>query len=230
MEREGLYSDAEITAALNWFASASSDPSSFRARIADAQSVYRLHVANQAHLGRDPRLEALGIDRVASYLAQADALVCDRTSYDLVLGPRIVPFIKQIGSVADLLSDVAGASERASRMLKHAAADPESAIFELAAAAMYLRAGFSVEFIPEAPPERRPDFRVERLGASLTSSASAYGTQTTPRQRQCSTGEFASNSANLFTRSVLAFTSMSTTPASYLKSRMTTYFNVSARG
>lgn len=164
MEREGLYPDPEVIAAMDWLAQASGDPSAFRARIENAQTLYRQYVGNKAHLGKDPKFEALGADRVASYLAQADALVRDRAAYDLVLSSRIVPFIKQIGSVVEPLSRVAGASERALRMLRQSAVDPDSAIFELAVAAAYLRAGFTVGFIPEAPPERRPDFRVERPG------------------------------------------------------------------
>jgi hypothetical protein len=164
MEREGIYSDPDVIAALDWLGEASGDPLVFRARIATAQSRYRQYVSDKSHLGKDPKLESLGMDRVASYLAQADALVRDRFAYDLALSPRIVPFIKQIGSIVDALRDVPGATNRASRMLRQSSVDPDSSIFELAVAAAYLRAGFSVEFIAEAPPERRPDFRVKHHG------------------------------------------------------------------
>jgi hypothetical protein len=164
MEREGLYPDPEVIAALDWLAHASGDPATFRARIEHAQTVYRRYVSNEAHLGKDPKLDDLGTDIVASYLAQADALVHDRAAYDLVLSSRIVPFIKQIGSAVESLQVVFGASNRAARMLRQTAVNPDSAIFELAAATAYLRAGFTVEFIEEAPPERCPDFRVSRRG------------------------------------------------------------------
>ncbi len=48
-------------------------------------------------------------------------------------------------------------------MLRQKTVDPESAIFELAAAVRYTQLGYSVQFIPEAPgAERRPDFAIER--------------------------------------------------------------------
>jgi len=165
MERQGLYSDPEIIAALDWLGDASGDPSAFRARIKSAQNLYRQYVSETNNLGKDPKLEELGPDRVASYLAQADALVHDAAAYDLALSPRIVPFIKQIGGNVQALHSVSGAYNRAFRMVKQSTVDPETAIFELAVASAYLRAGFTVEFIAEAPPEKRPDFRVERTGA-----------------------------------------------------------------
>ena len=162
MSREGIYEDAEITAALDWFSEVSGNAAGFRARIENAQSLYRQYVANTETRGKDPKLEDLGVDRVASYLAQADALVRDRGAYDLALSPQIVPFVKHIGSTVEVLRGVPGAVERAQRMLRQSTVDPNSAIFELAAAVAYSRNGFRVSFIPEAPPERRPDFRIER--------------------------------------------------------------------
>jgi len=167
MERHGLYSDPEITAAMDWLGDASGNATEFRARITRAQDVYREYVAKEEHLGKDPRLEALGPDRVASYLAQADALVQDRAAYDLALGSRIVPFVKHIGSVAESLRQVNGSSKRAKRMLSQVSVNPESAIFELAVASAYLRAGFRLEFIEEAPPEKRPDFRILSAGSPI---------------------------------------------------------------
>lgn len=164
VERNGLYLDTDVNAALGWLAEVSGDPADLHSRIERAQSLYRQYVATEPNLGKDPTIEALGPDKVASYLGQADALGCDRAAYDLVLSSRIVPFIKHIGSAIELLRGVRGASERAARMLKQRTVDPDSAIFELAIAAAYVKAGFAVEFLAEAPPERRPDFRVERGG------------------------------------------------------------------
>jgi len=162
MVREGMYEDAEITAALDWFSEVSGNAAGFRTRIENAQNLYRQYVADPVNLGKDPTLDVLGADRVASYLAQADALVSDRGAYDLALSPRIVPFVKHIGSNVEVLRHVPGAAERAQRMLRQSTVDPNSAIFEMSAAVAYSRSGFRVAFIPEASPERRPDFRVER--------------------------------------------------------------------
>jgi hypothetical protein len=162
MTHEGLYEDAEVTAALDWFSEVSGDSVGFRARIEGAQSLYRQYVAGTANLGKDPRLDVLGADKVASYLGQADALARDRGAYDLVLSSQIVPFVKYIGSSIQVLRHMPGAAERAQRMLRRSVVDPNSAIFELVGAVAHSRNGFRVEFIPEAPPERRPDFRIER--------------------------------------------------------------------
>jgi hypothetical protein len=160
--REGVYEDADITAAFDWFSEVSGNAGDLRARIQNAQNLYRQYVARPENLGNDPKLDDLGADRVASYLAQADALVRDRAAYDLALSTRIVPFVKHIGSTVDVLRGMPGAAERAQRMLRQSTVNPDSAIFELAIAVAYARNGFRVSFIPEAPPERRPDFRIER--------------------------------------------------------------------
>jgi hypothetical protein len=164
MANDGLYEDAEMDAAIGWCSEVSGDAVGFRARIENAQSLYRQYVADPANLGKDPKLEALGADRVSSYLAQADALMRNRGAYDLALSSRIVPFIKHIGSTVETLRHMSGAEERAQKMLKQSSVDPNSAIFELAVAVAYSRNGFQVAFVAEAPPQRRPDFRIERGG------------------------------------------------------------------
>lgn len=155
--------DSDVRAVLDWFGSVSGDAAAFRHRIEKAQDSYGKSVAQPANYGQDLRLEDLGHDKVASYLAQADALLHNRGVYDLVLGARIVPFIKQLGVGIELLRQMPGAAERASRMLRQKTVDPESAIFELAAAVRYAQQGYSVQFIPEEPGgERRPDFAIDR--------------------------------------------------------------------
>jgi hypothetical protein len=52
MEREGVYPDPEIIAALDWLSETSGDPVTFRTRIAHAQSHYRQYVSDESHLGK----------------------------------------------------------------------------------------------------------------------------------------------------------------------------------
>ncbi|NUA28674.1 hypothetical protein [Cupriavidus basilensis] len=155
--------DSDVRAALDWFGMLSGDAAAFRHRLEKAQVSYCKSAAQPANYGQDLELGDLDHDKVASYLAQADALLHNRGAYDLVLGARIVPFIKQLGVGIKLLRQIPGAAERASRMLRQKTVDPESAIFELAAAVRYAQLGYSVQFIPEAPGgERRPDFAIDR--------------------------------------------------------------------
>jgi hypothetical protein len=163
MSKTGIEEDSDVRAALNWFAEASGDANGFWLRIDRAQDAYRKAVTLEANRGRDLGLDELGSDRVASYLAQAHALLDDRRSYDLVLGSHIVPFIKHVGSGLEALREMPGAQQRARRLLRQQTVDPESAVFELAVAVAYAHDGFSTKFIPENPGgERRPDLAVAR--------------------------------------------------------------------
>jgi stalled ribosome alternative rescue factor ArfA len=163
MSDTGIEDDPEIRAALDWFAEVSEDPSAFWFRVEQAQDSYRRAVALEDNLGRDLPLEDLGSDKVGSYLAQAYALLNDRRAYDLVLGSRVVPFIKHLGGGIEALRRMPGAAQRVSRFLRQKGVDPESAIFELAVAVTYAHQGFATEFISEAPgTDRRPDLVVRR--------------------------------------------------------------------
>jgi hypothetical protein len=98
-------------------------------------------------------------DLVASYLAQADALLHDRRSYDLNLGARVVPFIKRIGNQIDALRRIPGAADRVRRMLRLRQEHPAGALYELVTAARYAHEGFTVEFVPETS-QRTGDLRL----------------------------------------------------------------------
>ena len=161
--KTGIEEDSDVRAALNWFAEASGDANGFWLRIDRAQDAYRKAVTLEANRGRDLGLDELGSDKVASYLAQAHALLDDPRSYDLLLGSRIVPFIKHVGSGLEALREMPGAQQRARRLVRQQTVDPESAVFELAVAVAYAHDGFSTKFIPENPGgERRPDLAVAR--------------------------------------------------------------------
>jgi hypothetical protein len=163
MANTGIEEDSDVRAALDWFAEASGDANGFWRRIDRAQDAYRKAVALESNRGRDLGLDDLGTDKVASYLAQAHALLNDRRSYDLALGSRVVPFIKHVGAGVEALMHMPGAVERVSRLLRNRTDNPEGAIFEFAVAVAYAHDGYSTEFIPEAPGmDRRPDLAIRR--------------------------------------------------------------------
>lgn len=161
--RNGIEDDADVRAALCWFAHVSGDTPAFWRRIDEAMKRYRLATDTlPVRFGNNVSLDELGKDQPASYLAQATALLQDRRSYDLNLGSRIVPFIKHLGSGVELLQKLPGATERANRLLRPENGDPGSAIFELAIAVRYAKEGFSVQFIPEdRGGGRRPDLAIQ---------------------------------------------------------------------
>ncbi len=162
---KGIEADADVTAALEWFASVTSDPDAFWQRLARAQAAYRDASSLPANRGRDLELDALGRDIVGGFLAQPKSLLDDRRSFDLVLGAQTVPWLKQIGRNVALLDDVPGARERADRMLKADTVHPGSAMFELAMASNYASDGFDVGFVEEARGSARtPDLRLSLPG------------------------------------------------------------------
>lgn len=167
MQNGGAEEDKDVRAALAWLADCSGDSNAFWTRTRRARETYRHAVSLQENLGQDLVLDRLGVDLVASYFGQADALLHDRRAYDLVLGAQILPFVKQLGLGVEHLKTIPGAAERASRLLqwRSRSTDPGSALFELVVAARYAQEGFRVQFIPEAPGNKRtPDFAVERPG------------------------------------------------------------------
>jgi hypothetical protein len=157
----GVEDDADVRAALLWFARTSGDSNAFTARLKLAQQAYREATASLERLGQDPELCDLGADVVASYFAQAKSLLDDRRTYDLVLASRIIPWVKQVGANVVKLEEVSGASDRVSRMLHDSGTDPEGAMLELVVAGNYAADGFGVEFVAEEPGQAKtPDMKL----------------------------------------------------------------------
>jgi hypothetical protein len=92
-----------------------------------------------------------------------DKLLHDPAKYEPTQGARVVPIFKRIGADLDVLKNIKGVGERVRRMLTSERRQPDSALFELLIALLWRRNGYDeIEFIDEAPPEKRPDFRAKR--------------------------------------------------------------------
>lgn len=141
--------DEDVRKALVWLQEISTSSQSLSERIRAAQEHYRTGSVPNGNQWPDTAKLLLPDDRVASYLAQADALITDRRFYDMRLASKILPFIKTIGAGLELIREIEGAEERAKRMLGRANDHPDGGLFELVTAARYARDGFRVEFIPE---------------------------------------------------------------------------------
>jgi hypothetical protein len=153
--------DPDVRAALDWLAGVSGSTRAFRERLESAQAAYRRFTASSENRGRDPALADIGPDVVSAYFAQAKSLVDDRRSYDFALASTTVPWVKQLGCNVALLDGIAGARDRAARMLRADTVTPDSAIFELVMASNYAAEGLGVAFIDEARGQTRtPDLRL----------------------------------------------------------------------
>ncbi|EIT72020.1 hypothetical protein [Hydrocarboniphaga effusa] len=164
----GLHEDDDVARALEWLYETCGDRSQdVKTRVQKAQDTYIRHVGNPNERGGDITLDTLGADLVASYLAQADALINNAAAYDLGLGTHVVPFIKQLGENLDKVKSIAGASDRAARMLLSNGSDPSGGFFELVTALRYVQDGYQVEFVPERRGiSKTADFQITRAGAT----------------------------------------------------------------
>lgn len=163
----GIEPDEHVATALSWLSTVSGDASAFWRRIEAAQSRYRKFTAAPENFGQDPRLTELGPDVVASFLAQAKSLLDDRRTYDIALASRSIPWVKQIGVKLSDLARVAGARERARRMLADQSTEPDGPLLELVMAGNYAADGLDVAFVPEAPGQAKtPDLHLVAPGVA----------------------------------------------------------------
>jgi hypothetical protein len=102
-------------------------------------------------------------DRIAWYLYLADKAMNDPYSYEPNQGARVIPIFQRLGSDLELLKSIGGIEDRIRRLLTAERRQPDPVLFELLAALLWRRNGYDpVEFLPERPPARSPDFRACR--------------------------------------------------------------------
>ncbi len=100
-----------------------------------------------------------GRDRIAWYLYLVDAAQRHPLRYEPSQGARILPVFKKLGAHLGLLRDVGGVGERVERLLGPERGQPDSGLFELLIALLWKRNDYRiVEFIPESPNSKTPDF------------------------------------------------------------------------
>src|SRR6266404_5664722 len=160
---ERVVDDPDVQSALEWFLEIAGNRRALEQRIQAAQAFYRAGSVPKGLYWPETQALVMKDDLIASYLAQADALLRDWRAYDLVLGTRIVPFIKHIGKGIDSLRQMPGAVERARRLLNPKREHPDGALYELVTAVRYARDDYEVEFVPETS-DRAGDLRVGVLG------------------------------------------------------------------
>ena len=100
-----------------------------------------------------------GLDRIAWYLYLVDAAQHHPLKYEPSQGARVLPVFKKLGANLGLLKGIGGVEDRVERLLGPERGQPDAGLFELLIALLWKRNGYRiVEFIPESPSCRTPDF------------------------------------------------------------------------
>lgn len=101
-------------------------------------------------------------DKMGWYLYLAEMLMCAPYNYEPIQGARILPIFKRLGKDFELLQEIRGIEDKVRSLLYANKSQADSGLFEILVALLWLRNGWSiVEFVQEAPPEKRPDIRAE---------------------------------------------------------------------
>ena len=101
-------------------------------------------------------------DWIAWYMYLVDSLV-DRPGCDEPMqSSRVYPVFAAIGRRLELAKGIDGISARVNELVDNRRNQADSTLFELLVAICYRRNGWEVSFIPESPPEKRPDFHARR--------------------------------------------------------------------
>ncbi len=113
------------------------------------------------HKAITPNPVSINDDRMGWYLYLAETVLTDVTKYEPIQGARIIPIFERIGMDFELLLKIDGIEKKVKRLLSVEKSNPDSGLFEILVALLWKRNGWKeVEFIPEAPPDKRPDIRV----------------------------------------------------------------------
>lgn len=90
-------------------------------------------------------------DTAAWYVFQANAYATDRMNWIPEEAVRMVPTFTRIGEELTTLLAIAGAEDRAARLMNADRSQPDGGLFELLVALAYARDGWDTMFVPERP-------------------------------------------------------------------------------
>tara|TARA_B100001063_G_scaffold196253_1_gene188167 strand:- start:320 stop:1753 length:1434 start_codon:yes stop_codon:yes gene_type:complete len=80
---------------------------------------------------------------------------------------RVYPFFAVIGRNIELAKNIGGINHKVQQLMNGKENQPDSVLFEIVVAIMYLRNGWKVKFVPESSRCKTPDLLVERAGDKL---------------------------------------------------------------
>lgn len=154
--------DEELLAAVEWLTSLV-PTAEWSRRATEAAVRYQAAKAEWAQERRVPLFDVA--DQIAWYVLQARCYGDPKLRPDFFEpeGYRIAPIFRRLGQMLPDLKAIAGAEERAARLMTHGRSQPDDGIYELLVAGTYKRRGWEkVEFVPETTVTKQPDLFVHR--------------------------------------------------------------------
>lgn len=145
--------DEDVLAAIRWMTEPL-DSSAWTARLERVRSIFESAKLSWAAGDRVPLFDPE--DTAAWYVFQANAYAADRGDWVEPEAFRIAPVFMRLGQLLTEFGDIAGAQERAARILTDGRRQPDDGLYELLVAGAYKRRGWRhVAFVPEEPGGRR---------------------------------------------------------------------------
>lgn len=145
--------DEELLAAIRWV-TRTLDPAAWTARLDAVRDTFYEARSEWQRGNRVPLFDPA--DLAAWYIFQGNAYAADRRDWYEPEAYRIAPLLRRLGQLLPQFEDIAGAGERAARVLTDGRRQPDDGLYELLVAGTYRRNGWPhVEFVPEAPGRQK---------------------------------------------------------------------------
>lgn len=159
----GSHIDPNIRRALEWFLGFL-EPQEWNKRKeaieTHLQSILEPRRSREEALTSEPI--SIKDDRMGWYLYLAETSLYATYKYELIQGARVLPIFERLGRHFELLQRIHGIENKVRNLLYANRSQPDSGLFEILIALLWVRNGWPlVEFIPEEPPEKRPDIHAE---------------------------------------------------------------------
>lgn len=124
-------------------------------------------------------------DRFAWYLFLVNASQHAPALANADQDSKILPIFSRLGADLDLVKQIGGMKEEVMKLFEDYKGQPDSVLFEMLVALLWVRNGYDVEFIPVSPPDKRPDFRASRGSTTwfVETKRMATTSQYTQRER-----------------------------------------------
>lgn len=159
------FEDPDITRAVEWVTSYLHEdhwPARMQA-IEDSIQPDHTGMPEPGPLPQDMRTLKVKDDQIGWYIYLMRCLTCDTTKYEFYQGARIAPIFRRIGSDLDFTKRIGGIDVKIRKLLKREKNQADSNLFEILVATLWVKNGWTVNFIPEGP-RRSADFKASRDG------------------------------------------------------------------
>lgn len=160
------YEDPDIRAAFEWLISFMSAEYWEVRKDKIEKSIANVLNSNPFESAELSELHRLCIDNdvIGWYLYLIDKLLNDIARYEPVQGSRVAPIFFALGKELEAVKGINGIEEKIKRLMKKEKAQADSIFFEILTAVSWVKNGWQVSFIPEAPNEKSPDLLATKDG------------------------------------------------------------------